>query len=233
MLNPLIATSTYLFWVHTPYIAREQSPLGNKCNCSTGDFLQNRCKEYKGYLKLQNYPAELVDKQFNKALSIPRAELLRGKIQVLDYHPILPDIQKVIKKHFYLLQSSPEVKEIFPPKLIFPTYCRAKNLKEMLLPSKFRITSSRHQREEDRGCSKCDKKCYLWKNYLIPALKFQSSATGCLTGSSLLGIPNSTLLIYIYIYICFLIEAVYFHKEFSYSVCHVSVQRTFYDLLFS
>ena len=39
--------------------------------------------------------------------------------------------------------------------------------------------------------------------------------------------------IYIYIYICFLIEAVYFHKEFSYSVCHVSVQRTFYDLLFS
>ena len=36
-----------------------------------------------------------------------------------------------------------------------------------------------------------------------------------------------------YIYICFLIEAVYFHKEFSYSVCHVSVQRTFYDLLFS
>ena len=30
---------------------------------------------------------------------------------------------------------------------------------------------------------------------------------------------------YIYIYICFLIKAVYFHKQFSYSVCHVSVQR--------
>ena len=42
-----------------------------KRNCSTNDFLQNRCKEYKGYLKPQNYPAELVDKQFDKALSIP------------------------------------------------------------------------------------------------------------------------------------------------------------------
>ena len=152
---------------------------------------------------------------------------------MLDYHPILPDIQKVIKKHFYLLQSSPEVKEIFPSKLIFPTYCRAKNLKEMLLPSKFRITSSRHQREEDRGCSKCDKKCDLWKNYLIPASKFQSSATGCLTYWEFIVRYTKLYAAYIYIYICFLIEAVYFHKEFSYSVCHVSVQRTFYDLLFS
>lgn len=73
------------FFEFTPLTLQESSPLWAaltiKCNCSTGDFLQNRCKEYKGYLKLQNYPAELVDKQFNKALSIPRAELLRGKIQ--------------------------------------------------------------------------------------------------------------------------------------------------------
>lgn len=133
-----------------------------KPNCSTDDFLQNRCKEYKGYLKSQNYPAELVDKQFDKALSIPRAELLRKKVKpakkvfplVLDYNPILPDIQKVIKKHFYLLQSSPEVKEIFPSKSIFPAYRRTKNLKEMLAPSKFRVASSRNQREENGGCSK-------------------------------------------------------------------------------
>ena len=52
-----------------------------KRNCSTDDFLQNRCKEYKGYLKSQNYPAELVDKQFDKALSIPRAERLRKKVK--------------------------------------------------------------------------------------------------------------------------------------------------------
>ena len=78
-----------------------------KRNCSTDDFLQNRCKEYKGYLKSQNYPAELVDKQFDKALSISRSELLSKQVKpakkvfplVLDYNPILPDIQRVIKKH--------------------------------------------------------------------------------------------------------------------------------------
>ena len=51
-------------------------------------------------MKSQNYPAELVDKKkFNKALSLPRAELLRKKVKpakkvfpsVLDYNPILPD----------------------------------------------------------------------------------------------------------------------------------------------
>ena len=41
----------------------------------TSIFSQNRCKEYKGYSKSQNYPAEFVDKQFDKALSISRSEL--------------------------------------------------------------------------------------------------------------------------------------------------------------
>ena len=112
-----------------------------KRNCSTDNFSQNRCKEYKGYLKSQNYPAEFVDKQFDKVPSIPRAELLKKKVKpakkvfplVLEYNPILPDIQKVIKKHFYLLQSSPEVKEIFPSNSIFPAYRRTRNLKEMLV----------------------------------------------------------------------------------------------------
>ena len=150
------------------------------------DFLQNRCKEYKGYLKSQNYPAEHVDKQFDKALSISRSELLSKKVKpdkkvfplVLDYNPILPDIQKVIKNHFHLLQSSPEVKEIFPSKSNFPVYRRTKNLKELLAPSKFQVTSCRNPKEENGGCSKCNKKCDLCKNYLIQASKFQSSATG-------------------------------------------------------
>jgi len=150
---PIISSHLYLpFSSSHPSHCKRAVPFGValriKRNCSTDDFLQNRCKEYKGYLKSQNYPAELVDKQFDKALSIPRDELLRKKVKpekkvfplMLDYNPILPDIQKVIKKHFYLLQSSPE-KEIFPSKSIFPAYRRTKNLKEMLSPSKFRVTS--------------------------------------------------------------------------------------------
>ena len=48
-----------------------------KCNYSTDDFLQTKCEDFKGYLKSQNYPADIVDKQFDKALKIPRSELLK------------------------------------------------------------------------------------------------------------------------------------------------------------
>ena len=132
-------------------------------------------------MKSQNYPAGLVDKQFDKALSISRSELLSKKVKpdkkvfplVLDYNTILPDIQKVIKNHFHLLQSSPEVKEIFPCKSIFPAYRRTKNLKDLLAPSKFQVTSCRNQREENGGCSKCNKKCDLCKHYLFKLQNFK------------------------------------------------------------
>ena len=111
-----------------PSLCKRAIPYGValriKRNCSTDDFLQTSCVEYKWYLKSQNYPADLVDKQFDKALKIPRSELLSKKVKtknkvfplVLDYNPILPDIQNIIKKHFHLLRSSPQIAEIFPAK---------------------------------------------------------------------------------------------------------------------
>ena len=158
-----------------------------KRNCSTDDFLQTMCEEYKGYLKLQNYPADLVDKQFDKAVKIPRSELLSKKVKaskkvfplVLDYNPILPDIQNIIKKHFHLLRSSPQTTEIFPAKSVFPAYRQTKNLKEVLAPSKFRPSPAAMQTVNTGGCFKCDKnRCDLCKNFLLHASKFRSSATG-------------------------------------------------------
>ena len=158
-----------------------------KRNCSTDDFLQTRCEEYKGYLKSQNYPADLVDKQFDKALKIPRSELLSKKVKankkvfplVLDYNPILPDVQNIIRRHLHLLRSSPQITEIFPAKSVFPAYRRTKNLKEVLAPSKFRPSSAANQTGNEGGCFKCDKnRCDLCKNFLLQASKFQSSATG-------------------------------------------------------
>lgn len=103
-----------------------------------------RCTEYKGYLKHQNYNEELVERRFKRALKIERSQLLEVKVKtnkkvfplVLDFNPILPDISKVINKHLHLLRSSPQLKEIFPPKSIFPAYRRTKNLKEISARSK-------------------------------------------------------------------------------------------------
>ena len=158
-----------------------------KRNCSTDDFLQTRCEEYKGYLRFQNYPADLVDKQFDKAFKIPRPELLNKKVKavkkvfppVLDYNPILPDIQNIIRKHFHLLRSSSQITYIFPAKSVFPAYRRTKNLKKVLAPSKFRPNSAANQMVNTGGCFKCNKnRCDLYKNFLIHDSKFRSSATG-------------------------------------------------------
>ena len=58
---------------------------------------------------LPKLPADLVDKQFDKALKIPRCELLSKKVKadkkvfplVLNYNPILPDIQNIIRRLIY------------------------------------------------------------------------------------------------------------------------------------
>jgi len=127
----LIAIFICHFLVRTRYIAKEQFSMGValriKRTCSTDVFLQNTCVEYKGYLKYQNYPVDLVDIQFDKALSIPRSELLSKKVRpekkvfplVLDYNPILPDIQKIIRKHIRLLHSSPQIKRNFSIQICF------------------------------------------------------------------------------------------------------------------
>ena len=89
---------------------------------------------------------------------------------VLDYNPILPDIQKIIKIHAYLFRSSPELIGIFPPKSIFPAYRRTKNLQELLAPSKLCSNIVGNQSSEKaKGCFKCNKKrCDLCQHYLIP-----------------------------------------------------------------
>ena len=136
---------------------------------------------------MQNYNAALVDAQFEKAFNIERSELLKKRIKPdkkviplgLDYNPILPDIQTIIKKHAYLLRSSPELIRIFPPKSIFPAYRRTKNSKELLAPSKLSSNTVRNQNsEEAKGCFKCNKKrCDLCQHYLIQDTKFQSFAS--------------------------------------------------------
>ena len=85
---------------------------------------------------------------------------------VLDYNPILSDIQRVIQKHVHLLRSSPELLEVFPSKSIFPAYRRTKNLKDILAPSKFCRDSGVNQAEREMaGCFKCSSRCDLCKKF--------------------------------------------------------------------
>ena len=94
---------------------------------------------------------------------------------LLDYNPILPDIQRVIQKH--VLRSSPELLETFSSKSIFPAYRRTKN--NILAPSKFCGDGGVNRAEREMGgCFKCSSRCDRCKNFLIQDSKFKSFSTG-------------------------------------------------------
>ena len=87
---------------------------------------------------------------------------------MLTYNPNLPLINGPIRKHFHLLESSPELKELFPPNSITASYRRPMNLKEILAED-----------AQAAGCFKCDKtKCDLCKKFLVDSKTFSSAQTG-------------------------------------------------------
>ena len=156
-------------------------------NCSKDCFLNKRLKEYRGYLVDQGYPEELVSREFSRAASIPRNDLLQAKVRdskktfpfVLTYNPNLPSINRLIKKHFHFLLSSPKLKELFPPNSIISSFRRSKNLKEILPPSKCRKGSPESITLPSAGCFTCNKtRCDLCKNFLVNSQTFSSAQTG-------------------------------------------------------
>ena len=123
----------------------------------------------------QGYPANLVNDQFSKVSIIPRKDLLKHKVRasqkifplVTTFNPNLPNINYIIKKHLHLLESNTKLRDLFPTNSFIPAYCRSKNLKESLAPSKYVTRNTQNTNSLEGGCYKCDKsRCDLCKNYL-------------------------------------------------------------------
>jgi len=98
--------------------------------CSEQVFLAERTTEHKGYLVNQGYPSKLVDDQFRKASTIPRSDLLRTHCRskkklfpfVTTFNPNLPDVGRIIRKHLVILETNPNLKELFPPNTIIASF---------------------------------------------------------------------------------------------------------------
>ena len=123
-----------------------------------------------------------MDRQFEKALAVERSSLLQKTAKakkkvfpfVINYNPRLPNVNQIIRRNLHLLNSNSQLQETFPNNSIFPAYRRGKNLKEILAPSKFKTHSNN---ESLHGCTKCNKRCDLCKNYFAESCSFKSSAT--------------------------------------------------------
>ena len=134
-----------------------------KRNCSEEVFLAERTAEDKECLVNQGYPSKLVSDQFSKASAIPRNDLLRTRGKetkkllsfVITFNPNLPD--NINRKHLFILQSNPKLKELFPRGSFISSFRRSKNLKELLAPSRFKTVNEGQTIHHNNGRFKCDR----------------------------------------------------------------------------
>ena len=105
---------------------------------------------------------------------------LRGSYSPLTtFNTNLLDLGRIIRKHLGILESNPKLKELFPPNSIIPSFRRSKNLKELLVPSRYGHNTECEEAVEVEGCSKCKRtRCNLCHNFLVESNTFQSFQTG-------------------------------------------------------
>ena len=154
--------------------------------CSKEEAFGNRSKEYKQYFVNLDYDHSKVLKHFVKVKQITRKDALKPtKRQQRDmiplitkYDPRIANLGGVIMRNLKLLYSDPNNKTIFSKKDLIVGYSRAKNLKEILVPTKLPTLGHRDDNSLPWGCFKRKAKtCDICKNYLVPGNQFQSLST--------------------------------------------------------
>ena len=108
--------------------------------CSDNAKFEHQLSELKQDLLSRQYNGRIIDKEFDKVRKITRQEALKKVIKeenerealVVTYHPSLPSVSSVLKKHWEVMTENPNLKRCFPSKSLV-AYRRNKNLKEHLV----------------------------------------------------------------------------------------------------
>ena len=112
--------------------------------CDTTEKYESRGDEYKNYLLARDYKPSLVEEQFKNIDQISREDARKSKPKinqvskikfVTKYSPMLPKIDRIIKKHVSIQQNDDTLKTLFSKDCFSTIYKRNKNLKELIAPS--------------------------------------------------------------------------------------------------
>lgn len=135
--------------------------------CSRDEDFRSNASRMRGVLVKQRYPPALVDDAISRAASLNRNTLLQGSHVndgnnsranlVLTFTSSPPNVNKILKKHFNILQQSERLSKIFsdPPRVI---YRRAKSIGDYLVHAKDRDA-------QQLGCRPCGKnRCLVCKH---------------------------------------------------------------------
>ena len=114
--------------------------------CSLDDLFDEQLEEYHQFFKRRKYKNSIIRKGFDQANNTSRSDALMSKsitndtrrnlVLIMDYHPNLKDLPKLIKNHLSTLYGSPRMRKVFSDKVQISTgRRRTKNLKDLLVPS--------------------------------------------------------------------------------------------------
>ena len=153
-----------------PYHTKRSIPysLGLRLRriCSNDTAFNKRCDELAEHLKKRRYKEKLILREVNKAKQVPRDQALKPSVLkskctqgipfVVTYNPASPNLNKIISKHFPILQSSNRCREVFSEKP-FIAYRRSRNLRDFLVKAKVKNTRTQTSPPRIKKCN--SKKC--------------------------------------------------------------------------
>ena len=123
---------------HPPHICKNipySQAIRLRRICSSDNSFQDRSKELASHLDNRKYKDSIVKPQISKAASVPREETLTYKPKeklnkiplVTTYHPHLPKLGNIVRKHLPILHLSPKLQDAIPdppvPKTLETSLC--------------------------------------------------------------------------------------------------------------
>ena len=137
--------------------------------CSTDVEYAEKAVEYTEYLVARGHDISDINKAFQDTSSITRKDARLSKVKnnrksvifSSQFNPRGPDVQKIIKKHSYLVFDTPSLKEIFKPGDIVVANKRGQNLRELLTRADPYSIKSEVNDTQEHGYKKCNKTCDL------------------------------------------------------------------------
>ena len=132
--------------------------------CSEPETRDLRHSELKELLLERDYKPKAIE----KAKKIPRKKALKRvtknktssrPVFVVPYHPALPNIAQIVKKHHRVMTLNPHMKSIFPQAPLV-AYKRPMNIRDRLVKAKLPPLQNRPKRTR-AGMHKCNKPCSI------------------------------------------------------------------------
>ena len=136
--------------------------------CSEPETRDLRHSELRELLLERDYKPKIVDAAIMKAKLIPRKEALKRVVNdktnsrpvlVVPYHPALPNIPQIVKKHHRVMCLNPHMKSIFPEAPLV-AYKRPQNIRDRLIKAKLPPPQNRPKRIK-AGMHACNKPCSI------------------------------------------------------------------------